>query len=232
MSSGGWKCRFTVSTSFMYSTKFPTESINSSREVCVLKKLSERFLQRNPKSVKKVGTFTMIAYFEVQTHISPNYRLFFKLKFQSKNYLWKENWLTVQFSEVSISTVRVLRSQKDLILLTCLHNRNHVTPKLSVSFVHRSLKKNFSTLGQDSVETTCIWAFVSEIWWFSSFKKEETSDYVRKSNSFCSVAAVLMSSLKSSTKISNTLKAAFIRKKSSFGSNVWQTNESNLYFWF
>ena len=54
--------------------------------------------------------------------------------------------------------------------------------KIPVSFFHRSLNKKFSSLGQDSVEKTCIWVFVSEIWWFSSSKKEETSDYVRKSN--------------------------------------------------
>ena len=81
----------------MYFTEFPTENIILSREVCVVKKLSERFLQWNPKSVKKLRTFTMITYFEVRTHISPNYRLIFNLKFQSKNYLWKENWLKIQF---------------------------------------------------------------------------------------------------------------------------------------
>ena len=97
VSSGGWKCRFTVSISFMCSTKFSTENIILSRDVCVLKNLSERFLQWNPKSVKKLRTFTMIAYFEVQTHLSPNYRLIFNLNFQSENYMWKENWLKVQF---------------------------------------------------------------------------------------------------------------------------------------
>ena len=97
VSSGGWKCRFTVSTSFLYSAKVSTENIILFRDVCVLKKLSERFLHWNPKSVKKLRTFTMIAYFEVQTHILPNYRLIFNLKFQSKNFFWKENWLKVQF---------------------------------------------------------------------------------------------------------------------------------------
>ena len=97
VSSGGWKCRFTVSTSYMYFTKFSIEDIILSREVCVLKKLSERFLHWNPKSVKNLRTFTMIAYFDVQTHISPNYRLIFNLKFQSKKYLRKENWLKVHF---------------------------------------------------------------------------------------------------------------------------------------
>ena len=97
LSSGGSKCRFTVSTSFLYSTAFPTENIILLREVCVIKKFSEHFLQWNPRSVKKLRTFTMIAYFEVQTHFSPNYRLIFSLKFQSENYLWKEDWLKIQF---------------------------------------------------------------------------------------------------------------------------------------
>ena len=96
VSSGGWMCLFTISTSFVYFTKFSNEDIFLPEEVCVLKKLSKRFLQWNPKSVKMLRTFTMITYFEVQTHISTNYSLFFNLKFQSKKYLWK-NWLKVHF---------------------------------------------------------------------------------------------------------------------------------------
>ena len=128
LSSGGSKCRFTVSTSFLYSTAFPTENIILLREVCVLKNLSKRFLQWNPKSVKMLRTFTMITYFGVQTHISPYYRMFFNIKCQSRSYLWREVRLNVHFSDVSIRTPGFLTSQKDLVLLTCLHNRNHVTP--------------------------------------------------------------------------------------------------------
>ena len=129
MSSGVWQCRFTVSTSFRYFTKFSYENIILPRGVCVLKKLSKRFLQWKASSVKMLRTFTKITYFDNPTHNSPSYRLIFNLKCQSRSYLWREVRLNVLFSDVSIRTLGVLTSQKIwyywlvyTIGITLLHN--------------------------------------------------------------------------------------------------------------